>query len=80
MKDRESKVLLGQGELEEDSKINREQDIYIMKESGKMIVNDFEKDAKEKELKKARRAKEGYGADSDTDSDEEAGPSLIKKG
>ena len=80
IKGRESKVLLGQGELEEDSKINKEQDVYIMKESGKMIVNDFEKDAKEKELKKARRAKEGYGVDSDTDSDEEAGPSLIKKG
>jgi hypothetical protein len=45
MKDRESKVLLGQGELEEDSKINKEQDLYIMKESGKMVVNDFEKEA-----------------------------------
>tara|TARA_B110000285_G_C15135441_1_gene626529 strand:- start:459 stop:596 length:138 start_codon:yes stop_codon:yes gene_type:complete len=45
-----------------------------------MIINDFEKDAADKEAKKVNRKKQGYGVDSDTDSDEEVTKSLIKKG
>lgn len=80
-KDRDSKVMMGQTELEQDSAMKEAKtDIYIMKESGKMIVNDLEKDAVTKEAQQARRKKEGYGVNSDTDSDEEAGSSLVKKG
>ena len=48
-------------------------DIYFQKESGKMIVKDFEELEKEKETLREKRQREGYGVDSDTDSDDQDG-------
>jgi hypothetical protein len=54
-------------------------EIYFVKESGKMIVKDLEADERKKQSKKDTRKKEGYGLDSDTDSDEESSK-VLKKG
>jgi len=54
-------------------------EIYYVKESGKMIVKDLEADERKKQSKKDARKKEGYGLDSDTDSDQESGK-VLKKG
>lgn len=49
----------------------KDKDVYIMQDTGKMIVRDIEEINNQKELKKLKRKKEGYGEDSDTDSDDE---------
>ena len=54
-------------------------EIYFVQESGKMIVKDLEGEERKKQSKKDKRKKEGYGVDSDTDSDEESGK-IQKKG
>jgi len=56
-------------------------DVYYMKETGKMMVKDFEKEERLKEERRKKRITEGYGVDSDTDSDDEGGTTgLMKKG
>ena len=71
-KERAGKNVLGAKQLENDADMTANQnDVYINKESGKMVVNDFEQDGLDKEAKKVLRKKEGYGVDSDTDSDDE---------
>lgn len=58
----------------------RNADIYIQQESGKMIVTDIEEAEKAREARREKRKQEGYGVDSDTDSDDEGGSSLTQKG
>ena len=65
---------LGENQLVGDDDENVEDEIYYQEENGKMVVQDFEgRDRKVQEGKRKRRT-EGYGVDSDTDSDDE-GPS-----
>ena len=71
-KERAGKNVLGAKQLENDADMTANQnDVYINKESGKMVVNDFEQDGLDKEAKKVLRKKQCYGVDSDTDSDDE---------
>jgi len=71
-------ALLTEQDLQDGMNIN---DVYYMKESGKMIVKDFEKEEKAREERRKKRATQGYGVDSDTDSDDEGATSgLMKKG
>jgi len=55
-------------------------DIYFQKESGKMIVKDFEELDKEKDNQREKRKREGYGADSDTDSDDQDASAAVQRG
>jgi len=68
-------MVLGQKELEENA---AEQDVYIVQESGKLVINDLEKKQRDKEERKEKRKKTGYGIDSDTDSDDDT--AVVKKG
>jgi len=45
-----------------------------------MFIKDLEKEQAEKDGRRQKRRKEGYGVDSDTDSDDDHGSSLVKKG
>lgn len=58
--------------------MEKDKDVYIMQESGKMVIRDLEALDNAKEEKKRKRTKEGYGEDSDTDSDEDT--AIAKKG
>lgn len=65
---KEQRAGIGAKVLQEEATDN---DIYILEESGKMVVNDLEgKDTTAEERRKKRKT-EGYGVDSDTDSDDE---------
>ena len=74
-----SKVQIGEDHLKDsgqDADMGgdaQDRDIYIVQESGKIVVKDLEKDQADKETRRQKRRQEGYGADSDTDSDEEQG-------
>jgi TPP-dependent indolepyruvate ferredoxin oxidoreductase alpha subunit len=59
-----------------------QRDIFISKETGKMVVKDLEKEQEEKDAQKTKRKAAGFAADSDTDSEDEAAAraTLIKKG
>ena len=71
-----NKVLVGEEELTKQAAA--ENDVYIMQDTGKFVVQDLERMQKEKDDKKAGRKKSGYGVDSDTDSDDEE--VIAKKG
>lgn len=74
-----SKNLLDEKKLTGDDEQLIDQDIYVQKEDGKLIIKDFEEmDSKDQDRKKKRRT-EGYGVDSDTDSDDETA-AASKKG
>uniref|UniRef100_A0A7S3FY61 RRP12-like protein n=1 Tax=Strombidium rassoulzadegani TaxID=1082188 RepID=A0A7S3FY61_9SPIT len=65
---------------QDDNGNDADHEVYIVKETGKFVVRDTEKEQRSKDEKKLRRRTEGYGADSDTDSDEETtNPNLTKK-
>lgn len=49
----------------------RDDDVFIMQDTGKFVVQDLEGRANAKEEKKKSRKKDGYGVDSDTDSEDE---------
>ena len=69
-------TLLAQGEDDENMQEMQDEDVYYVKESGKMVVKDAELEERKRREKKDSRKKKGYGSDSDTDSDDE----VIKKG
>ena len=77
-KNRDSKVMMGEEDLQMQAKQAAENDVYIMEDSGKMYVQDLEKAQNDKNAKAKKRSKEGYGVDSDTDSDDDA--AIVKKG
>lgn len=58
-----------------------QRDIYISRETGKMVVKDLEGEQEQKDAQKKKRKAEGFAAASDTDSEDEAAAraSLIKK-
>mgnify|MGYP006086647465 CR=1 FL=1 len=58
----------------------RDDDVFIMQDTGKFVVQDLEGRANTKDDKKKSRKKEGYGVDSDTDSDDEHAVVKTKKG
>jgi hypothetical protein len=49
----------------------RDDDVYIMQDSGKFVVQDLESRNRGKEENKKTRKEKGYGEDSDTDDDDE---------
>lgn len=61
-------------------RVAADRDIYIAQESGKMHVKDLEQDEADKDARQLRRRKDGYGVDSDTDSDDDKGSSTMPKG
>lgn len=63
-KSRDSKVILASGDLEMDAEKDR--DIYIMQDTGKIYVNDLEKKQRDKKEKK------GGNEESESDTDDEA--------
>ena len=62
-----------------DDEMNDDEDVYIMQESGKMIVQDFELRDASLAMNKKNRKKVGYGVDSDTDSDDEDAHTMSSK-
>jgi len=83
-----SKVQIGEDHLKNDGQDEdmggeaQDRDIYIVRESGKLFVKVLEREQADKETRRQKRRHEGYGVDSDTDSDDEQGrsSSLMKKG
>lgn len=78
---KDGKVRLGESSLlaqggDDDENMGgemRDEDVYYVKESGKMIVKDHEMEERKRQTKKDDHKKKGYNNESDTDSDDEMG-------
>ena len=68
------------GAPDADMRVAADRDIFIAQESGKMHIKDLEQDEADKDARRLRRRKDGYGVDEDTDSDDEKGSSTHPKG
>lgn len=58
----------------------KDDDVFIMQDTGKFVVQDLEGRANAQVEKKKSRKKDGYGVDSDTDSEDENAAVKTKKG
>ena len=62
--------------LEADEKDMKNQDVYLLKDENKLVIQDFEQEvlnkAKAKELKRKRQEAFGYGSGEDMDDDSDS--------